>query len=280
MKMFENRKLVIATMHKKEQAIQPILESNLGCICIVSEKLNTDKLGTFSGEIERLDDPIATARKKCFLAMEMTNTDIAVANEGSFGPHPSYFFINADDEFLLFIDRKNQLEIVVRELSLDTNLNGAYISNETELKEFAEKTKFPSHRLILRKSESEKIDIYKGINSWNELKEKFNILKNKFEKVYVETDMRAMYNPTRMEVIRKLTEKLVEKINSTCPNCATPGFGVTDVKEGLSCSYCNSPTRSIKSHIYSCEKCDFIEEKQFPKGKKFEDPMYCDVCNP
>lgn len=89
-----------------------------------------------------------------------------------------------------------------------------------------------------------------------------------------------MYNPTRMEVIRKLTLKLVDKINSICPNCSTPGFGITEVKEGLPCSYCKFPTRSIKSHIYSCEKCDFTEEKQFPNGKKFEDPMYCDICNP
>ena len=280
MNLFQNRKLVIATMHHKEQVIQPILASNLGCICIVSKKLNTDNLGTFSGEIERLDDPVSAARKKCLLAMELTNTDIAVASEGSFGPHPSYFFINADDEFLLFIDRKNQLEIIVRELSVDTNLNGTYINNEVELKEFAEKVNFPSHGLIVRKSENELINLYKGITDWNELKEKFNILKNKFDRAYIETDMRAMFNPTRMEVIRKLTEKLVEKINSKCPKCETHGFGVTDVKLGLPCLNCSFPTKSVRAHVLSCVKCNYSIEKHFPNKKEKEDPMYCDFCNP
>jgi hypothetical protein len=45
---------------------------------------------------------------------------------------------------------------------------------------------------------------------------------------YVETDMRAMYNPSRMTVIQNATKKLVEKINSCCPNCNIPGFGITD----------------------------------------------------
>ncbi len=278
--MFTNRVLAIATMHQKEDAIQPILELNIGCKCILPSNFNSDELGTFSGEIERFNDPIETARKKCNLAMELTNTDIAIASEGSFGPHPSYFFSYADDEFLVLIDKKNELEIVVRELSLETNFNADYVTNEKELMAFALKVKFPSHGLILRKSSDEPIDIYKGITDWNELILKFNLLKEKYSKVYVETDMRAMYNPTRMEVIRKLTLKLVDKINSICPNCSTPGFEVKEVKEGLPCSYCKFPTRSIKSHIYSCLKCDFTEEKNFPNGKQFEEPMYCDICNP
>ena len=278
--MFQKRKIAIATMHQKEQVIQPILEANLGCICFVPSNFDTDNFGTFSGDVNREKDPISTARKKCELATHLTNVDIAIASEGSFGPHPSYFFSNADDEFLVFIDKKNELEIVVRELSLETNFNADYVTDEKELMAFALKVKFPSHGLILRKSSDEPIDIFKGITDWNELILKFNLLKEKYEKVYVETDMRAMYNPTRMEVIRKLTLKLVDKINSICPNCSTPGFGVKEVKEGLPCSYCKFPTRSIKSHIYSCEKCDFTEEKNFPNGKQFEDPMYCDICNP
>lgn len=278
--MFANRALVIATMHQKEIAIQPILESNLGCKCLVPINFNSDQLGTFSGEIERFDTPIETARKKCEIAMKLTKTDLAIASEGSFGQHPSIFFAHADDEFLVLIDKQNELEIIVRELSLETNFNADYATNETELISFASKVKFPSHGLILRKSPDELEDITKGITNLEFLITQFHSLVSKYGKVYIETDMRAMYNPTRMEVIRKLTSKLIDKINSTCPNCSTPGFGVTKVKEGLPCSYCKFPTRSIKSHIYSCAKCDFTEEKKFPNGKQFEDPMYCDICNP
>lgn len=37
--------------------------------------------------------------------------------------------------------------------------------------------------------------------------------------------MRLVFNPTRMNVIEKVTEQLVEKIKSVCPNCKIPGFG-------------------------------------------------------
>jgi hypothetical protein len=278
--MFKSRKMVIATMHNKEQVIKPILESNLGCICIVPPDFNTDQLGTFSGEIERESDPISTARKKCELAMNLTDTDMAVSSEGSFGQHPSIFFAHADDEFLLFVDRKNDLEIIVRELTLETNFNGGFVENEKELIDFAERAKFPSHGLILRKSSGDLINMTKGIVSYDELIVVFQSLKRKFGKVHIETDMRALYNPTRMKVIGNLTQKLVDKINFNCPNCSTPGFGKTDVKLGLPCDYCSFPTKSIKSHIYSCTKCAYSEEKKFPFDKLKEDPMFCDICNP
>jgi len=51
--LFENRKLVIVTKHKKERVIAPLLEKHLGVVCFVSEGFDTNTLGTFCGEIER-----------------------------------------------------------------------------------------------------------------------------------------------------------------------------------------------------------------------------------
>lgn len=92
--------------------------------------------------------------------------------------------------------------------------------------------------------------------------------------------MRAMYNPTRMSVIEKATGKLLDKINSQCPSCNMPGFDITDTKRGLPCSWCGNPTRSIVSVISRCKHCGYEMEKKYPDNKKFEDPMYCDECNP
>jgi hypothetical protein len=64
------------------------------------------------------------------------------ASEGSFGSHPSIFIASADDEFLISI--QNNLEIIVRELSMETNFNGSEITNEQELLDFAELVQFPS----------------------------------------------------------------------------------------------------------------------------------------
>jgi hypothetical protein len=83
-----------------------------------------------------------------------------------------------------------------------------------------------------------------------------------------------------MKVIAEVTEKLIKKIQSTCPNCSIPGFGITDAKVGLPCQQCNLPTKSTLSYIYACLACGHQEEKKHPHAKTSEDPMYCDFCNP
>jgi len=278
--MFKERSLLIATKHEKEKIISPIFEHELGVKCVVPENMDTDLLGTFTGEVERKFDPITTARQKCEMAMQLTNVDLAIASEGSFGPHPSIFFVNADEEILLLIDKKNNLEIIVKELSTSTNFNASEIHSLRELKFFANKAGFPAHGLILRPSKEQITVVFKGITSWVKLIDAYNYLMNYYATVYVETDMRAMYNPTRRAVIQIATNKLVEKIKTTCPICKTPGFGITGVKEGLPCSFCKAPTRSILSHIYTCQKCNYAHCKDYPYIKKEEDPMYCDQCNP
>ena len=214
------------------------------------------------------------------MAMEKENCDLAIASEGSFGAHPSIFFVHADDELLLFIDKKNELKIIARELSTDTNFNGEEIKTEKQLKDFAKQVKFPTHGLIVRKGKEDFTEIVKGITDWEKLKTTFHKFTEKYGTAFVETDMRAMYNPSRMKVIEKATEKLIAKIKSCCPQCCTAGFGITDAKKGLPCSLCGFKTRSILSYIYICQKCSYTKEEMYPNHKTTEEPMYCDICNP
>lgn len=278
--MFRKRRLLIATRHKKEEVIAPVLNEGLGVSCFTIDDLDTDTWGTFTGEVERRLDPLATVRAKCLWAMELHGCDLAVASEGSFGQHPAMPFVPSDEEFIIFIDKKNDLEIIAREISTATNFNGQEISSMAELLKFAENCQFPSHGLILRPSQGAKLDLVKGITRLEDLKNSYQQLHRQFNRVYAETDMRAMYNPSRMTVIKKTTVRLVERIKSTCPRCATPGFGVVEVKQGLPCSLCGSPTNSTLSHVYRCLKCAAEKEEKYPRGKTTEDPMYCDHCNP
>ncbi|WP_019037001.1 DUF6671 family protein [Psychroflexus tropicus] len=278
--MFQNRRLIIATKHKKEKVIAPLLESAFGVKCFTDQSFDTDSFGSFSGEIERTHGPLETARQKCLAAMKKNNCDLGIASEGSFGPHPSVFLINADDEFMIFIDKKNNIEVIARELSPSTNFNGKTVSSKKDLIEFADKVDFPTHGLILRPSKDDNSEVYKGIIDEEFLKNQFESLKSKYGKAYVETDMRAMYNPTRMQVIEQLTKKLVDQINSKCPECEMPGFTVSEVIKGLKCSLCGQPTNSTLSFIYLCKHCEFKKEQLYPHQKTTEDPMYCDFCNP
>jgi hypothetical protein len=278
--MFKDRKLIIATKHHKESVISPIFENEFGVKCFVPEDFDTDHFGTFSGEIERKLDPLSTLRQKCLRAMEIYNCDLGIASEGSFGAHPSVYFALANEELLIFVDKKNNLEIIVREISSATNFNGKDIENERDLLNFAEKVNFPSHGIMLRKAKDEFTNIIKGICDRQTLLHAYKELYEKYGKVYAETDMRALYNPMRMSVIESAAIKLKDKIKSCCPVCNVAGFAVTDYRTGLECSLCSMPTQSIKSLIYSCQHCNYCKEEFYPKNKTAEDPMFCDFCNP
>lgn len=212
--------------------------------------------------------------------MEISNCDLAIASEGSFGPHPHFFFIYAAEEILLLKDKKNDLEISVKELSTETNFNGREIKPEKELIAFTNWAHFPSHGLILRKSKDDFTAIEKGITDGERLVAVFEDIRQKYKTAYVETDMRAIYNPTRMKVIETATKKLIEKIASLCPKCNTPGFGITETKPGLPCALCKFPTRTTLSYIYTCQKCSFRKEQMYPHDKTTEDAAYYDFCNP
>lgn len=278
--MFQGRSLVIATKHHKEQAIAPVLERELGVRCFADTTQDTDELGTFTGEVERRLDPMASAREKCMRAMAANSCTLGVASEGSFGPHPSLPFVPADDELLIFIDTLNHIEVVVRELSTSTNFSARSITQIHELSAFAEQVGFPSHAIILRDKSPHSTVIYKGIHSMDVLLDRFDMLYTTFQSAYAETDMRAMYNPTRMEVIKKAAEKLAQKINSRCPQCNTPGFDITDVIRGLPCSLCHRPTDMIISSVCICSACQYLQVNRYPEQKYTADPMYCNFCNP
>ena len=66
----------------------PLLQKYLNVKPFVCPDLDTDAFGTFSGEIERLDNPLLVAQRKCEKAMQLTGSDLSVASEGSFFPHP------------------------------------------------------------------------------------------------------------------------------------------------------------------------------------------------
>ena len=278
--MFSGRNLLIATMHGKEKVLQPLLEQRIGVKCVVSPDINTDIFGTFSGEVSRTDSPLETLRKKCLHAMQQTGIDLAVASEGSFGSHPEIAIIPANEEWLMLIDKKNQLEITARVISTATNFNGQYVNSYTELQDFASSVFFPSHALNLRDEKDSLKDIVKGIRDPESLMQHFERMLRLYGRTFAETDMRAMHNPMRMDVIMAAAQKLVEKLHRSCPACGTPGFDIVRMMSGLPCALCSAPTRSAKAAVYGCVKCSFEQEVLYPDDKKTQDPMYCDYCKP
>lgn len=279
-KRFRGRPMVVATMHGKERVITPLVEEYLGAHTVTLSEFNSDRFGTFSGEVARQDDSTTTLRKKISAALHQSGLNLGIGTEASFGPHPAYGFIPGHQEEVMLIDREDNLECHSITLTTATNYAQEVIHTHEELTSFATRVGFPSHGIILKKKNTDGSEtVSKGISSWDTL----NDLAQQFEvgihPVLAETDMRAMYNPTRMQVIEQTTKALIKKLSSLCPNCQMPGFSVSETQPGLPCRDCETPTHLTLLKVYSCNHCGYADERFYHDGA-FADPQYCDRCNP
>lgn len=278
MDIFKDRKVIIVTKHSKESVISPILENELGMNPIVSKDIDTDQFGTFTREIKRKDTQIKTALAKANFGIDNSDCDIAIASEGSFSPSPVPF-INGNLELVVLVDRKNNLEIVGSHYTLDTFISQRKITTVDEGVQLAKKWEFPKQGIIVRKHKKINKFIEKNIESEETLRKaiKKYLSWPIWNSVYLETDMRAHKNPSRMEAIKKATENLVENIKSTCPKCKAPGFVTNKEIKGLPCEICKRPTSQIKIKTSKCQKCGFKKEED--SKTKFANPKYCESCN-
>ena len=278
---YAKQKILLATKHQKEQAIAPIFLNELDAKIIVSDNFDTDQFGTFSGEIKRERSPQETCIQKAKQAALLYDFDYVIASEGSFGPHPHWYFVPADIEIMAFVDLKNDLVITEQIISENTNYSYKEITINDEYEAFLKEMAFPTHGLVLRDLTDDKI-IAKGVQSESDLKTTlmnfFN--QNDAKKVRLETDMRAMMNPTRMSVIGEVTKQLVTRLKSYCPACQSPGFGVKSVDGKLPCQCCGAASTLYRYIVQSCISCDYQEKNIREDGIEYADPSQCVYCNP
>ena len=274
--------IILTTKHSKSTAVAHSF-FNLLSAEIVECAIDTDTLGTFSGEIERKSSALECAKIKCELGINLTNSDYGLSSEGSFGPHPYIYFLPGNNEILYFIDRKRDFHLYVSRLSEKTNYAMESVGSMQELQKFAKKALFPSHALIIRPDNQEnKNYIVKGINTVDMLETAFNesMKHSAHGKVWVETDMRAHMNPSRMMVIQELAGDLAQRLLVLCITCKTPGWGKVAIEKGLECRWCGLKTELIKSEIYGCTKCDYKEKKTPSHNLRKAGPEHCSHCNP
>lgn len=286
--VFAGQKAVLATQHAKERAIQAPFLQHLQLNVIVPANLDTDCLGTFSGEIPRLHSPLETVISKAHLGMNALNLPLGLANEGSFGPHPNLPLTVFDHEILVFVNQNENYWVKEELFSPHTNFSRFEFFRLQDIahpafQNFLTKALFPSHSLIIRPVEQEFSSlIYKGINQFEQLK---TIIKQSFENykietLIIETDMRAHQNPIRMKTIEQLALKMTDRLQSLCPSCQAPGFGRIQLHKGLACERCKTPTQLVIHETLGCASCDYQENKPRKDGLQFASMMYCDACNP
>jgi len=280
--LYHGADVVLATMHHKERVIAPLLERQLGVRVTVPRELNTDRFGTFTREIARPGSQLDTARKKARAALTLTGAHLALASEGSFGPHPHLPVLQSGLELVLFIDTVRGIEVCGYHRTTDIHVNSVTVSSPSEARAAAEKHGFPKHGLIVRWSPHVRFGIYKELRTMDALEKRVArmLAWPCIRSVTLETDMRAHRNPTRMRAIEKATEDLLERMDSLCPSCGLPGFVAVDYTSGLPCKRCGIPTDMPREDIYHCSACGRTDTYPVTTYGTHADPQYCHHCNP
>ena len=278
--------IVFATMHGKEQLLKSLFAESLAAQLVLPEGIDTDTLGSFTGEVPRAGDLQEVLRNKAKLGLAKSRAVYAIASEGSFSAHPQMPWLDCNQESLLFLDTQNSLEIFVHHLSTENALYYQEFRELSELQNFLRQIDFGPQALVMRPDLNSKDSqfLFKGLTTRDQLQEAYQRLRQNFpqQTLVVETDLRAHLNPKRQQVIRQAGELLMEKILCLCPACQSPGFCQSSEVAGLACEACGVPSEYGLYELWSCPNlaCLYEEKRQRRDAKTSLPVELCPVCNP
>lgn len=267
-------------MHGKGALIAPIFQSTFGAT-VQEIAVETDHLGSFSGEIARINSPLETARKKALLASTTGKDGLLLASEGSIGTDPLIPFINSDIELLLFIDEERGIEIVETLRSTEIVAVSQRFLPSDDLQEFLQKADFPIHKLMVKSTDLEGQLIFKEIDTPDNLERAITACSDQSTDRYalVESDLRAHCSPSRQRNIRTVALALATRINNLCPACQSPGWGAISYIKGVPCSDClQISAAAVRAHIFNCVSCSHSQEGEVLRNTI--EPALCNWCNP
>ncbi len=202
--------------------------------------------------------------------MQATGLTLGLASEASFGPHPAMPMLPVGQELLLFLDQERDLCVLEQRLEWRTNYSHTLLEPGDSPDAWLRQVGFPAHGVIARPAEPQLGLLFKGLQSSADL----------LGQAWLETDMRAHCNPTRMRSIRRLGVALVRRLRTPCPECGSPGWGLLNTKPGLPCSDCGTATELTLSEIWGCEQCGARREQPRRDSRLHADPGQCPWCNP
>ena len=286
---YAGRRVVLATMHSKEQAIAPAFQEHLRVSLTVSPGLDTDRLGTFTGEVQRAGTMLDAAVAKAHAGMELMASPLALASEGSFGPHPLIPFVAGGMELMVFVDR--ELGIAVHETMVSRTTNFAHCvvlpdgsdTPDGAVDRFLDRVGFPAHGVIVRPNVGDiNIAMAKGVQDPAHAHRCIALAASASTdgRARIETDMRAHMNPTRLAELGPLAERLARRLATICPSCSAPGWGGVDVITGLPCEECGTFTDLVAAEVHGCAACDHRAEVGRHDGLRHATAAQCPECNP
>jgi hypothetical protein len=280
MSQYRDVEAVLSTKHEKLGLIAPVMLEVAG-LNVNAIEVDTDQLGTFTGEKPRLASPLETAIAKARLGMEQTRQPIGLASEGSIGPDPQNPFLVSDIEIVVLVDAERDLVIAEAHRSLEIVAASKLVQPGDDLSEFLGAIDFPNQRLIARVESQPAAEIIKGIATGHELEQAISELASlsSNRQVLLETDFRANQSPSRRANIKEAAKKLATRLTQNCPSCQLPGFGKIQHQLGVKCSDCGMENQSaIARELSCCVRCDYQVPGMLIASALT--PDRCEWCNP
>ncbi len=280
---YRGQRAVLTTMHGKEAVIAPVLRERLGLTVVTAPALDTDALGTFSGEVPRAGTMLEAAVAKARLGMTDSGLTIGIASEGSYGPHPHIPFVAGGIELLVLVDDTRGI-VVTEHLVEDAPVfDHAFARTSEELEPFLERIGFPDHAVVVKPAtDAVAATVYKGLRRRDELEAAVGTCASLSGdgRALVQTDMRAHMNPTRMDSIRRLASALADRLSCQCPSCSAPGYGQVGAESGLPCEDCGAPSLMVRHRVFACVACDHQERQPRLDNRAYADSGHWPLCNP
>ena len=266
-------------MHAKERALAPAFRRVLGAEIVVPE-LDTDTLGTFSGEVPRPDALVETALLKADMVFEQLDVDCALASEGSYGPIDKVPLNPGGVEILAFVDRKRDIRLVE---TLPTHRTTwrlqRFAAGDPERLLALKGMGFPEFGVFVVCS-SDMSHPIKGLSTVEAVIDAMDreARRSADGLAVLYSDMRAHKNPLRMKVLRAAGWKLAKRLQQLCPKCHAPGWGSIGSRRGLPCEGCGAPTHWIDFEIDGCTVCGHAESRPRKDGRKTAPRLSCKAC--
>jgi hypothetical protein len=254
--------------------VAPVLARGLDIEVVATSAYDTDRLGTFSGEVERTLSPLACARRKAELGVLLTGLPYGIGSEGTFGAGPLGGLGSWNVELLVWLDPAQDLLIAGRAQGPSGARDGSFDEAAAAEPFLAETPQ--GQGLILRCGNY----LAKGLADAAAVRAAMaecgaGSAGRPFSLTW---DLRAHQAPQRRQLILAAADDLLQRLSLLCPQCGRPDFAPDHVETGLPCRDCGMPTQEILRREARCAGCGHT--KSHPASQAAADPMYCPGCNP
>lgn len=291
---YAGRPAAMATMHDKAAVLGPVFAA--AGIHVVPVVVDTDTLGTFTGDVPRAGGLFDTAVGKARLGAAVSGLALNLASEGDFAPDPLTGLFVVQREAVALVDSDTGLVVLGRAAAPASWVRSWTVTADDDLGVIADEVDLSTHRLVVRpepevdgsavdgsgvdgsRDQADAEGITKGVAERAVLREAVHRAAELAPRVRVETDLRSHVCPPRHAVMRSAAADLVLRLNTRCPQCHRPGFGPEEETGHASCSHCGSAT-GVPTHVVDrCPTCDHEERR--PLVRPTVDPGHCASCNP